>query len=322
MSIMKKFLPLIAIAAFFLYPNQSAAQSYEDWYNIGAAIGSATRQAVDKAKERREAEYRRQQEESIRQQEEAERERQYQLERQRIENERIMAEQRAAEERRLEQERIRQAEEAKRAEEERIREAQRIEEERIREAKQIEEEKQKRAEAEIEKKAAEEDLNLYNSSAHIISPQKEAIFLTSDGEELVLFIQSDKLLYKNYSEKEKLVICNNATIKIKYANEPNEETLNDACQIRLNPTGSSYGEIPLSDVFFNISSFKEIEFVKIRLSDTKIRNGRQMLKKQEPAPQLQDVKVEQMYELKEEPVPIKERSQEEWDEAEESEELE
>lgn len=311
MKIMKKFLPLIAIAALFLYPNQSAAQSYEDWYNFGAAIGSAVRQGVDKAKERREAEYRRQQEEARRQQEEAERERQYQLERQRVENERIMAEQKAAEERRLEQERIRQTEEAKRAEEERIREAQRIEEE-----------KQRRAEAEIEKKAAEEELDLYNTSAHILSPRNEAIFRTSDGHELILYIQSDKLLYKNYSEKEELVICNNATIKIKYANEPNEETLNDACQIRLNPTGSSYGEIPLSDVFFNISSFKEIEFVKIRLSDTKIRNGRQMLKKQEPAPQLQDVKVEQMYELMEEPVPIKERSQEEWDEAEESEELE
>lgn len=269
MNIMKKFLPLIAVAALFLYPNQSAAQSYEDWYNFGAAIGSATRRAVDNAKQKRE-------EEARRQREAEERERQYQLEQQRLENERIMAQQRAEEERRrAEEERRIRAEEERRIEQERrmAEEARKAEETRI---KRIEAEKQKEAEAAIEKKAAEEDLNLYNSSAHILSPQKEAIFLTSDGHELILFIQSDKLLYKNYSEKEELVICNNVSIKIKYANEPNEETLNDACQIKLQPTGSSYGEIPLSDVFFNISSFKEIEFVKIRLSDTKIRSGKRI----------------------------------------------
>lgn len=257
----KKLLPLIVVATFILQSNQSYAQSSEDWYNIGAAIGSAARRAVDRAREKRA-------EEARLEREREERERQYQLERERIENERIIAQQRAAEERRLEQERIRREEE-RRLEQERIRQA---EEAKIRESQRIEEENRKKAEAAIEKKAAQENINLYNGSIHILSSNNVVSFLTSDGDEIHLTIEGDDLLYRNSSEKEVLLICNNAAIKIKYANEPNEETLNDACQLRLKPTGSSAGiDVPLSEVFFSISSFKEIEFVKIRLSETRIR---------------------------------------------------
>lgn len=125
---MKKSFFIFLLAVIFAAPMKSVAQSDDPYYNAGYLIGSALRQGIENRRAR-------QAEEEERERQRLEADRAYELEQQRIANERYAIQQREAETRRAEEERLRIANEAKKAEEERLRiaqEAKKAEEERLR----------------------------------------------------------------------------------------------------------------------------------------------------------------------------------------------
>ncbi len=235
---MKKLLViLIAIFGFECYTN---AQSYQDWYNLGNAIGRSVRHGVEAKREREAEEQRRQEEEQRRQYEEQQR--QYELERAR-------AEQRAAEAR---------AREAAAAEQARIRA----------------EQEQAAAAAQQALQASEQRAyNESNALNHLLTVNNSTSFIAPDGQFVELTLRKDEAsgkcyIYVSSASSSPLVSfqSTNTQLKVKYYDDPNEYSYSDQCVIDIN---SGTSGIDIANLFFELSSTKKIEDIKIAFRNSK-----------------------------------------------------
>jgi hypothetical protein len=254
---MKRVLTIIVFAIIFSFYNNVNAQSYDDWYNFGATIGSAIRQGVDNKRER-EAEEARQAAERQRQQDEYYR----QQAAQQAEYNRQEAARQAEANRQAEL--ARQADAARQAEAERQERARIQEDTRQREAR---EEAAKR-EAIQEKNAQMASYNSQNAERRILSLRNPVTFISMEGDDIFLMFTSEKkFAYKNTSDYQQKFTSGNVRIRVKYVGDDEEYSYTDACMINMNKSSEI---LDLSDVFFDISSRKEIEDIRISFENSKI----------------------------------------------------
>ena len=244
---MKKSLFILFLAVVFAVPMKSVAQSDDPYYNAGYLIGSAIRQGVENRRAR-------QAEEERRERERLEAERAYELEQQRIANERYAIQQREAEARRAEEERLRIAREAQKAEEERLRLLQ-------------------EAQAVKNAEAAAKEYRESNRNVQVLTSNNSVEFLSDAGESIYLYVQNHSdggayLAYYNTDDTERRISCNRVNIRVKYLGDDREQSITDACSFIV--PGNTAGSFELSDVFFSISD-REVESIKIQFVDTQVR---------------------------------------------------
>lgn len=117
------------------------------------------------------------------------------------------------------------------------------------------------------------EVNTDNESRHILTLNKNTTFISPEGADIIFLIKYDSsdgsysLSYLNTSGQQRKFTSNNVKIKVKYKNDDNEYSYTDACFIKMDVGRQN---LKLSDVFFDISSRKEIEDIKISFEQSKI----------------------------------------------------
>ena len=244
-----------------------------DWYGVGYTIGSGARQIYDNQKAKKEEEARQERE---RQQQEQEYYRQ-QAERQAEYNRQEAARQAEAN---------RQAE-AARQEAERQERARIQEETRQREAR---EEAAKR-EAIQEKSEKIASYNYQNAERHILSLKNPVTFISMEGDDIFfMFTSEKKFAYKNTSTHPQK-FTSSARIRVKYVGDVEEYSYTDACMINMNKSSEI---LDLSDMFFDISSKKEIEDIRISFENSKISSTSTNSTNVQPVHEESSISISQM----------------------------
>ncbi|MBO7083136.1 MAG: hypothetical protein J6W30_04755 [Bacteroidales bacterium] len=112
----------------------------------------------------------------------------------------------------------------------------------------------------------------YNSETHLLTKNNLIKFLIDEDISVALGIdkESGKMFYNNlYNDRKVKLSCNQVNIKVKYFGDDQEYTFTDACSFIMQANTFDY--LDWSDLFFNISSTREIENIKLQFIDPKIK---------------------------------------------------
>jgi len=116
------------------------------------------------------------------------------------------------------------------------------------------------------------EVNANNASRQILTLNSNTTFLSPEGDDIIFLIkyvptEGYCLSYINSSGQQRRFTSNNVKIKVKYKYDDNEYSYTDACFIKMDIGRQN---LKLSDVFFDISSRKEIEDIRISFEQSKI----------------------------------------------------